>query len=86
MLLTTNDKCHYIELRGIHRKGAKHTSLHISRYACKEPGKSILVENDDSKELEVVDSMKLKCNNDRSWNITEKTKVKTCVCKYIQKL
>ena len=47
---------------------------------------SILVENDDSKELEVVDSMKLKCNNDRSWNITEKTKIKTCVCKYIQKL
>ena len=83
MLLTTNDKWHYIN---IHRKGAKHTSLHISRYACKEPGKSILVENDDSKELEVVDSMKLKCNNDRSWNITEKTKIKTCVCKYIQKL
>ena len=60
--------------------------MNIFRYACKEPGKSILVENSDSKELEVVDSVKLKCKNDRSWNITEKTKIKTCVCKYIQKL
>ena len=70
-------------LRGIHRKCAKRTRLNIFRYACKEPGKSILIEYDDSKELEVMDSMKLKCNSDRSWNMTDETKIKTCVCKYI---
>ena len=60
--------------------------LNIFRYACKQPGKSILVRNGDSKEQEVVDSMKLKCNNDRSWNITDETKINACVCEYIQKL